>query len=123
MTETIPTRPFDEMEALAWLRSQPEGVVTASAAELGRRWGWNRMRTSRRLKAWEQAGLIRRNAGAITVTGSVTPTVTEDTAAVTEAADVTRMSGAERARRSTTPVRLAAFWHWLVYRLRFPLTA
>jgi hypothetical protein len=38
MTETIPTRPFDEMEALAWLRSQPEGAVTASAAELGRRW-------------------------------------------------------------------------------------
>jgi hypothetical protein len=67
------------------------------------------MRTSRRLKAWEQAGLIRRNAEVITVTGSVTPTVTEDTAAVTEAADVTRMSGAERARRSTTPVRLAAF--------------
>jgi hypothetical protein len=67
------------------------------------------MRTSRRLKAWEQAGLIRRNAEAITVTGSVTPTVTEDTAAVTEAADVTRMSGAERARLSTTPVRLAAF--------------
>ena len=36
MTETVPTRPFDEMEALAWLRSQPEGAVTASAAELGR---------------------------------------------------------------------------------------
>jgi hypothetical protein len=36
ITETTPTRPFDEMEALAWLRSQPEGVVTASAAELGR---------------------------------------------------------------------------------------
>jgi hypothetical protein len=40
MAETIPTRPFVEMEALAWLRSQPEGIVTASAAELGRRWGW-----------------------------------------------------------------------------------
>ena len=25
MTETIPTRPFDDMEALAWLRSQPDG--------------------------------------------------------------------------------------------------
>ena len=90
--------------------------------KLGRQWGWNRMRTSRRLKAWEQAGLIRRNAEAITVTGSVTPTVTEDTAAVTEDADVTKMSGAERARRSTTPVRLAAFagpGHWLVYRPLF----
>ena len=101
--------PLDDLEALIWLRSQPERRVAVNAAKLGRQWGWNRMRTSRRLKAWEQAGLIRRNAGAITVTGSVTPTVAEDTAAVTEAADVTRMSGAERARRSTTPVRLAAF--------------
>jgi hypothetical protein len=75
MTETIPTRPFDEMEALAWLRSQPDGVVAASAADLGRRWGWNRMRTGRRLKAWEKAGLIRRNAEAIIATTSVASAV------------------------------------------------
>ena len=106
MTESVPPHPFDEMEALAWLRSQPEGYLTISAAELGRQWGWNRMRTSRRLKAWEQAGLIRRNTEAIIVTGSVTPTVTDGTASVTE---VTGMSGAEGARRSTTPVKLAAF--------------
>ena len=56
MTETVPPRPFDDREALAWLRSQPDGRVTASAAELGRQWGWNRMRTGRRLKAWEEAG-------------------------------------------------------------------
>jgi hypothetical protein len=97
--------------------------VAVNAAKLGRQWGWNRTRASRRLKAWEQVGLICRSAEAITVLGSVTPTVTEDTAAVTEAADVTRMSGAERARRFTTPVRLAAFWHRLVYRLLFPLRA
>jgi len=109
MTESVPPHPFDEMEALAWLRSQPEGYLTISAAELGRQWGWNRMRTSRRLKAWEQAGLIRRNTEAIIVTGSVTPTVTDGTASVTEAAGVTGMSGAEGARRSTTPVKLAAF--------------
>ena len=90
--------PLDDLEALTWLRSQPEERVAVNAAKVGRQWGWNRMRTSRRLKAWEQAGLIRRNAEAITVTGSVTPTVMEDMAAVTEAADVTRMSGAERAR-------------------------
>jgi hypothetical protein len=30
MTETVPARPFDDMEALAWLRSQPDGRVTAS---------------------------------------------------------------------------------------------
>ena len=115
--------PLDDLEALTWLRSQPERRVAVNAAKLGRQWGWNRMRTSRRLKAWEQAGLIRRNAGAITVTGSVTPTVTEDTAAVTEAADVTRMSGAERAR-AVPPHRSGSLlsswpWHWLVYRLLF----
>ena len=102
MTETVPARPFDDMEALAWLRSQPDGRVTASAAELGRRWGWNRMRTGRRLKAWQEAGHIRRNAEAIIVTTSVTPTVTE-------AVSVTVMPAATVARRSMSPVKLAAF--------------
>ena len=109
MTETIPTRPFDEMEALAWLRSQPEGRVTASAAELGRRWGWNRMRTGRRLKAWEKAGLIRRNAEAIIATTSVTSTVTDVTPTVAEAVSVTLMPETAVTRRSMTPVKLAAF--------------
>ena len=101
MTETLPTRPFDDMEALAWLRSQPDGRVTASAAELGRRWGWNRMRTGRRLKAWQEAGHIRRNAEAIIVTTSVTPTVTA-------AADGTVMPATTVTRRAMTPVKLAA---------------
>jgi hypothetical protein len=102
MTETVPARPFDDMEALAWLRSQPDGRVTASAAELGRQWGWNRMRTGRRLKAWQEAGHMRRNAEAIIVTTSVTP-------AVTEAVSVTVMPAATVERRSMTPVKLAAF--------------
>ena len=109
MTETIPTRPFDEMEALAWLRSQPEGVVTASAAELGRRWGWNRMRTGRRLRAWEKAGLIRRNAEAIVATAPVTSTVTDVTPTVAEAVSVTLMPESAITRRSMMPVKLAAF--------------
>jgi len=83
MTETVPTHLFDDTEALAWLRSQPDGRVAAGAAELGRQWGWNRMRTGRRLKAWERAGLIRRNAEAIIVTTPVTPTVTDFTPTVT----------------------------------------
>jgi hypothetical protein len=33
MTETVPPRPFDDMEALAWLRSQPDGRVTAGAVD------------------------------------------------------------------------------------------
>jgi hypothetical protein len=72
--------PLDDLEAPTWLRSQPERRVAVNAAKLGRQWGWNRMRTSRRLKAWEQAGLIRRNAEAITGTGSVTPTRTSERA-------------------------------------------
>ena len=99
MAETAPARPFDEMEALAWLRFQPDGRVTASAAELGRQWGWNRMRAGRRLRAWQEAGHIRRNAEAIIVTASVTPTVTE-------AVDVTVMPAATIAGRSMSPAKL-----------------
>src|SRR3954467_4141328 len=109
MIESVPPHPFDDMEALTWLRSQPDGRVTASAAKLGRQWGWNRMRTSRRLKAWEVAGLIRRNAEAIIVTPSVTPAVTDETSAVTEPVDVTGMFGPQAIRRSAASVRLAAF--------------
>jgi hypothetical protein len=109
MTETIPTRPFDEMEALAWLRSQPEGAVTANVAELGRQWGWNRMRTGRRLKAWEKAGLIRRNAEAIIATAPVTSTVTDVTPTVAEAVSVTLMPETAVTQRSMMPVKLAAF--------------
>jgi hypothetical protein len=102
MTETVPARPFDDMEVPAWLRSQPDGRVTASAAELGRRWGWNRMRAGRRLRAWQEAGHVRRNAEEIMVITSVTPTVTE-------AVRVTVMPAATVARRSMTPVKLGAF--------------
>ena len=126
MTEAIPTRPFDEMDALAWLRSQPDGCVTANAAELGRQWGWNRMRTGRRLKAWEKAGLIRRNAEAITATTSVTSTVTDVAPTVAEAVGVAAMSQTAVTRRSIAPVKVAAFivrWRLLAYRRPFPLMA
>jgi hypothetical protein len=115
MTETVPDRPFDDMEALAWLRSQPDGRVSASAAELGRQWGWNRMRAGRRLKAWQEAGYIRRNAEAIIVTNAVTPpiipvtpTVIDVAPLVTEAASLTATPGVTVTRRSMTPTRLAA---------------
>jgi hypothetical protein len=109
MTDIVLIRPFDDAEALAWLRSQPDGRVTASAAELARHWGWNRMRAGRRLKAWEEAGLIRRNAEAIIVTTSVTPTVTDVTTTVTEALSVTVTPEAAGVQRSMTAVKLAAF--------------
>jgi hypothetical protein len=109
MTETIPPHPFDEEQALAWLRSQPDGCVTANAAELARKWGWNRMRTGRRLKAWEKAGFVRRNAEAIIVTTSVTPTVADVTPTVTEAVSVPVMPETAVTPRSISPAKLAAF--------------
>jgi hypothetical protein len=109
MPATIPTRPLDEEEALAWLRSQPDGRATANAAELGRQWGWNRMRTGRRLKAWEQAGVIRRNAEAITLSNVVTSTVNDVTPTVAGANGVTVMSQTTFTRRSVRPVKVAAF--------------
>lgn len=101
MVETIPGHRLDESEALAWLRSQPDGRVTASAAELARQWGWNRMRAGRRLRAWQQAGHIRRNAEEIIATPSVTPAVTgpmSDSVA----------PGAIATRPSMTSVKLAS---------------
>ena len=109
MTESAPPHPCDDREALTWLRSQPDGRVTASAAELGRQWGWNRMRTSRRLKTWEVEGLIQRSAEAIIVTPSRTPAVTADMPAVTEPIDVAGIAGHQATRRSVPSVRLAAF--------------
>ncbi|MBV9981674.1 MAG: hypothetical protein JO365_17090, partial [Bradyrhizobium sp.] len=83
--------------------------MTASAAELGRQWGWNRMRTGRRLKAWEKAGLIHRNTEAIIVTNTATPAVTDVTATVTEAAGVTAVAVSTVTHRYITTVKSAAF--------------
>ncbi|MBV8919120.1 MAG: hypothetical protein JOZ76_13640 [Bradyrhizobium sp.] len=83
--------------------------MSANAAELGRNWGWNRMRTGRRLKAWEKAGLICRNAEAIIVTSSVTQAVTDVTPTVAEAVSITTMPEATGAKRSMAPVKVAAF--------------
>jgi hypothetical protein len=59
------------------------------------------MRAGRRLRAWQEAGYIRRNAEEIIVTTSVTPSVTP-------AAGVTVMPEATVKRRSVTPVKLVA---------------
>jgi hypothetical protein len=66
------------------------------------------MRTGRRLKAWEKAGLIRRNAEAITLIKAVTPTVTDVTPAA-GTVSVTGLSKTAVTRRSIAPVKLAAF--------------
>jgi hypothetical protein len=53
--------------ALEWLRSQPGKRTNLPAAELGRHWGWQRQRASRRLKAWQKAGFVTRRGNVITV--------------------------------------------------------
>lgn len=69
-----PIHKLDDAGALAWLRAQPGGTVTATAAELSRRWGWNdRQKAGRRLHAWAKAGLITCRGDTVTV---VTPSVT-----------------------------------------------
>src|SRR5215467_11215799 len=100
MVEPHPVRPFNEAEALAWLRSQAGGRVTASAAELGRQWGWNRVRAGRRLKAWQDAGHIRRDRETIVVMPGVTAVTEHVRGTVTLEQAVTS--------RSAAPVRLAA---------------
>jgi hypothetical protein len=53
-------RRLDEAAALELLRWQLDRCTNLPAAELGRRWGWQRQRASRRLKAWQEAGLLTR---------------------------------------------------------------
>src|SRR5712664_2282072 len=62
--------PIDEAAALEWLHRQPGRRTNLPAAELGRRWGWQRQRASRRLKAWQKAGLVTRRGNVITVADS-----------------------------------------------------
>jgi hypothetical protein len=59
--KVVPLHALSEGQALDWLRAQPGGRVTATDAELGRRWNWRRQRVGRRLKAWAKAG--RREVG------------------------------------------------------------
>jgi hypothetical protein len=75
--EVLPIRPFDETAALTWLRNQPGGRTTLSGAELGRRWGWDRRRVSRRLREWKRAGVVRGRGLSIVVVDNAPPTVPE----------------------------------------------
>jgi hypothetical protein len=61
-----PIRPFEEEAAIAWLRAQPGGRTKLSDAELARRWGWNRKRVGRRLKAWAKSGRVTRRGDVTT---------------------------------------------------------
>jgi hypothetical protein len=80
MPGIAPIRPLDEAAALEWLRGQPGRRTNLPLAELGRRWGWQRQRASRRLKAWQKAGLVTRRGNVITVADSA-PKASIDVAA------------------------------------------
>lgn len=55
----VALRTLTEEEVIAWLRGQPGGQTRATAAELGRLWGWHRQRVGRRLEAWHKAGIVK----------------------------------------------------------------
>jgi hypothetical protein len=57
-----PIRPLDEAAALAWLKTQPGGRTDLPAAELARRWGWQRYTVTRRLQRWSRDGLVVRRS-------------------------------------------------------------
>jgi MarR family len=73
MAEVSPIRTFDEEEALAWLRTQPDGRTSLRPAELARRWGWTRQRTSRRLSTWAKDGFVKRRGKTIMAADNASP--------------------------------------------------
>jgi hypothetical protein len=119
MAEIALIRPLDEAAAFDWLRSQPGGRINLAAAELGRRWGWQRQRTGRRLKAWTKASLITRRGNIISVAdASVTPPKAGPVARpvhVTRAALVTSSAGLDVAAYLAA-VGLAAVAAWFSIR-------
>src|SRR5215468_4912614 len=62
-SDYLPARVYTDDEALEDLLSIGRTSKTGSA--LARQWGWNDMRVSRRLRAWEESGLITRRGGEI----------------------------------------------------------
>src|SRR5882672_11390393 len=61
------TKVLSDAEALDWLRLQPNGRTEANTVALGERWGWTRQRVAKRLRTWQDAGLIERNGKVVTV--------------------------------------------------------
>jgi hypothetical protein len=117
LNEMSSNKSFSDAAALAWLRAQPGGRITACAAALGREWGWNRMRAGRRLKAWAIAGHINisRSGKTITVTApsdpaSVTAAVTNVTAAVKEGVTPGDTNGVTNRPTGTYDSRSAQQW-------------
>jgi hypothetical protein len=58
---------WSEVEALEWLRVQPDGRTPANNTVLAERWGWSRQQVARRLRAWQAQGLVTRRGKIVTV--------------------------------------------------------
>ncbi len=50
--------PFEDDEALGWLKEQLDGAVEMRIAELARQFGWPHVKLRQRLAAWAEAGHI-----------------------------------------------------------------
>jgi hypothetical protein len=95
-----PIVPLTEDGALDWLRTQPGGRVTATAAELGRRSGWHRQRVGRRLTAWAKSGLVALHGKTVTV---VEPALLVPVTPVAERPDRLNSPPAPAIRDETAP--------------------
>jgi hypothetical protein len=64
-------RVFSKDEALQSLRSQPGGRITATDAELGREWSRHWSKVGKWMRAWGNAGLVKRKGNAVIALGLV----------------------------------------------------
>jgi hypothetical protein len=140
-----PIRPLDEAAALAWLKSQPGGRTDLPAAELARRWGWQRYTVTRRLQRWRKDGLVARRGRFIIATDLEPPATNHPQHvdmppeqhrvvaapvagfvavrnAAREAATVSSIPGATDAAPGTYPARLLEHWPGMPreWRLKLP---
>src|SRR5262245_56812021 len=114
-------RAFSDDEALAWLRDN--GPVQMSNAALARAWGWNATKVSRRLKAWNDAGLIERAPAGIIAAPPRAPVPADPlpTAPLPAEAPPTPALPAVLQPPDTTPVRGKSTLHPIVVLLAAPL--
>jgi hypothetical protein len=61
-------RPLTDVEALDFLRSQPNGRISAKPGALGKRWNWHHKKVSGRLNTWARQGLITKRRNSIQTT-------------------------------------------------------
>jgi hypothetical protein len=68
--EVTPLHSFDDAAAIEWLRAQG-GSTKLKPGELGRLWGWDKMKVGRRLSFWERRGVVTRKRNTIAIVDGV----------------------------------------------------